>query len=236
MAATLSVGVVAVADARQDAVAIARALVIGQAYPSGNVYVAGFVEDEPRAWPRRIEGTPLQEGRAERITADFFRHVVQDSEEQSYFPQREGEPDDDDLFSTIDKAALEDRNLARYRAPVAANQAVAFLGWDQRVPLADISYRAAGQPRPVTEAERTEIAAAGQAVPKNIECTTEPRFLDAATVILTANISRSQASIRLSRYLNPGCAGHLSEIYVLDVLAPGQAPRRFEFRHYHGVL
>jgi hypothetical protein len=215
---------------------VARAIVIGQAYASGNVYVAGFVDDESRRWPQRIEGVPLQEGRAERIGADFFRTVVQDSEEQYYFPQREGDPADDDLFTTIDKAALEDRNLARYRAPVPVDRAVSFLGWDARLTLADVSYKQAGQPRPTSAAEREEVTAARAQVPNNVECSTEPQYLDAAKIVLTAAIAKMPASIRLSRYLNPGCAGHLSEIYVLDVIAPGQPSRRFEFRHYHGVL
>jgi hypothetical protein len=198
--------------------------------------VAGFIEDERRAWPRRIEGVPLQEGRRERINADFYRVVVQDSEEHYYFPQREGDPAGDDLFTTIDNAALEDRNLARYRAAIGVDQAVAFLGWDARVPLADISYRDAGRPRPISDAEREEVADVRKEIPKNIECTTEPQFLDSAKIILTANAPASKTSIRLSKYLNPGCAGHLSEIYILDVMAPGQPSRRFEFRHYHGVL
>lgn len=237
--AALAVGAVTVtvtvAGARQDPAAIARAIVIGQAYVSGNVYVGGFVEDERRAWPPAIDGVPLEEGRRERVAADFFRTVAQDSEEQYYFAQREGDPGDKDLFITIDKAAIEDRNLARYRAPVAVDQSVSFLGWDRRLALADISYRDE-TPRPLTPEEQKQVQADKLSVPKNVECSTEPRYLDSARIILTANIPKSSASIRLSSYLNPGCAGHLSEIYVLDVMSPGQPSRRFEFRHYHGVL
>jgi hypothetical protein len=236
LAAAFVVSAAAIADALQDAETVARALVVGQAYVSGNVYVGGFVEDERRSWPARIEGVPLIADRRDRIAASFFRTVVQDSEEQYYFPQREGDPADTDLFTTIDNAALEDRNLARYRAPVPVDQSVAFLGWDQRLPLVDISYRDSGQPRPITETEAKEVAAARDRIPKNIECTTEPRFLDSAEVVLTARVAKTPMSIRLSKYLNPGCAGHLSEFYVLDVMSPGEPARRFEFRHYHGVL
>jgi hypothetical protein len=231
----LLVPVVVDGQVASDAEVIARAMVIGQAYVSGNVYVAGFIDDEPRSWPRQIEGVPLEESRRERIAADFFRAVVQDSEEHYYFPQREGDPAADDLFATIDKAALEDRNLARYRAPVAVDQSVSFLGWDRRLSLADISYRDNDKPRPLTDDERKEVAADRAAIPKNADCSTEPRFLDAAKIVLTANVARSPLSIRLSSYLTPGCAGHLSEIYVLDVIT-ANASRRFEFRHYHGLL
>jgi hypothetical protein len=236
MAAAVFLVVSAVAEGGQSADEIARALVIGQAYVSGNVYVAGFVADERRSWPQRIEGAPLKEGRRERVTADFYRIVAQDSEEHYWFPQREADAFDDDIFMTVDRAAVEDRNLARYRAPAGVDQPVSFLGWDQRLGLADISYRSGGQPRPITAAEQQEVSARRSATPKNIECTTVPRFLDDAKVVLTANVSKTTFSIRLSKYTTPGCAGHLTDIYVLDVIAPGQDPRRFEFLHYQGVI
>ncbi len=225
-------------EARQSADAIARRIVIGQAYVSGNVYIAGFDPDEKRAWPRRLTLVPLQEASPRRLAADFFRTVTQDSEEQYYFPGREnaGDVSAPDLFSTVDRAALEDRNLARYRAEDSVESSVAVFGWDADLPLADISFSEKGQPRPTTASERRELDADKKSLPKNFECTTVPQFLDSAKVILTAKVANSNVSIRLSRFITPGCAGHLSEIYVLDVLAPGQEPRRFEFRHYHGVI
>ena len=220
----------------QTAEGIARSVVIGQAYVSGNVYVAGFVVDEPRLWPRRIAGVPLHAGRTERVTADFFRTVVQDSEEQFWFPQRESDTFEDDIFATIDRAAVEDRNLARYRASVGSDQPIAFLGWDERLRLIDVRFGDRDEPRPATAAEQQEIAAARNAIPKDVECTTVPQFLDDAKIILTADVVNTTLSIRLSKYSTPGCAGHLADIYVLDVIEPGREPRRFEFRHYQGVL
>jgi hypothetical protein len=174
-----------------------------------------------------------------RLAAEFFRTVTQDSEEQYYFPRREttGELSDLDIVSTVDRMALEDRNLARYRADDSVQSSVALFGWDERLPLADLRRRDRGQPRPTTARERVEIAADKKSsVPKDFECTTVPQFLDSAKVILTATIADSNLSIRLSHFITPGCAGHLSEIYLLDVITPGQEPRRFEFRHYHGVI
>ena len=215
---------------------IARSVVVGQAYPSGNVYVAGFIEDEPRPWPTRIVGLPMDVNRTGRITADFFRIVAQDSEEQYYFPQREADSFEEDVFATIDRAAITDRNLARYRAEKAPDRSVGFFGWDDQLDLVDISRRSAGQARPVTVDERQQVAADRGSIPKNIECTTVPQFLDDAKVILTARVATSRLSIRLSKYSTPGCAGHLADIYVLDVMEPGRDPRRYEFRHYQGVL
>jgi hypothetical protein len=225
-------------DARQSPEAIARAIVIGQMYASGNVYVAGFDENEKRAWPDRLNLVPLRSAATRPLFADFVRLVVQDSEEHYYFPQREDrDPSVPDVFSTIDRAALEDRNLARYRSADLQNSPMSIVAWDERLGLTDISFRDRGQLRPTTARERAEIAVdQKQALPKDFECTTEPRFLDAATMILTAKVADSNVAIRLSEYATPGCAGHLSEIYVLDVIVPGQEPRRFEFRHYQGVL
>ena len=233
--AALIMGAAGAVDARQSAEEIARSLVVGQAYSSGNVYVAGFVEDEPRAWPRRLVGVPLNADRTGRITADFFRIVAQDSEEHYYFPQREADIFEDDVFATMDRAAITDRNLARYRA-APPDKSVSFFGWDDRVPLIDVSHRSRGQARPVTAVERKQVAADKKATPKDFECTTVPRFLDDAKIILTANLANSKVSIRLSKYSTPGCAGHLADIYILDVMVPGQEPRRFEFHHYQGLL
>ena len=231
-------GLASHAEARQTADQIARRIVIGQAYVSGNIYIAGFDPDEKRAWPRRLTLVPLQEASPRRLAADFFRTVTQDSEEQYYFPGREnaGDASAPDLFSTVDRAALEDRNLARYRADDSVESSVAVFGWDAGLPLADISFSENGQPRPTTASERREIDADKKSIPKDFECTTVPQFLDSAKVILTARVANASLSIRLSRFITPGCAGHLSETYVLDVIAPGQEPRRFEFRHYHGVI
>jgi hypothetical protein len=215
---------------------IARKVVVGQAYPSGNVYVAGFTEDEPRPWPRRIVGVPLDAQRTGRITADFFRIVAQDSEEHYYFPQREADTFEDDVFATIDRAAVSDRNLARYRASAPTDQSLGFFGWDDRLELIDISRPSSGQARPVTAAERKQVAANRNTIPKDFECTTVPRFLDDARIILTASVANTKVSIRLSKYSTPGCAGHLADIYILDVMVPGQEPRRFEFSHYQGLL
>jgi hypothetical protein len=224
-------------DARQTAEEIARSVVIGQAYPSGNVYVAGFIEDEPRPWPKRIAGVPLDAARTGRITADFFRIVAQDSEEQYYFPQREADTFEADVFATIDRAAITDRNLARYRAPGSSDESVSFLGWDDRLMMNEVSFRDHGESRPATTREREAIAAdRRKSIPKDFECTTVPQFLDDAKIILTANVANTKVSIRLSKYSTPGCAGHLADIYVLDVIEPGREPRRFEFLHYQGVL
>ena len=224
------------AAAGQSAEDIALAMVIGQAYPSGNVYVGGFVDAEPRPWPGRIVGVPLDSNRTERLRADFYRIVAQDSEEHYWFPQREADTFEDDVFATLDRAAVSDRNLARYRASAHVDRPLSFFGWSGRLELLDVSHRNSGQPRPVTPAEREQVAADRKASAKASECTTVPQFLDDAKIVLTATLAKTKISIRLSKYSTPGCAGHLADFYILDVIEPGRDPRRFEFRHYQGLL
>lgn len=223
----------------QSADEIARAIVIGQAYTSGNVYLGGFAGDQQREWPKRVTLTALKTPQALPLTAGFTRRLAPDSEELFYFPQREdgGSAGPDDLFSTIDSMMVTDPNVALYRAAAKVVKPLAVFGWDEGLSITGVSFRSSGAPRPTTGAERMEIAQQKQAsTPKDFECTTEPRFLDAAAVILTARVAKTKTAIRLSTYATPGCAGHLSEVYVLDVIEPGRDPRRFEFRHYAGVL
>lgn len=228
----------------QSADDIARAIVIGQAYTSGNVYVGGFSRPDaegPRAgeWPKRVAVIAFRTPNVLPLKADFTRALAPDSEELYYFPQREdgGSAGPDDLFSTIDSMMVIDPNLALYTASTRPARPVAVFGWDDRLSVVDVSVRHANQPRPLTGAERQEIPAQQhRAMPKDAECTTEPQFLDSARVLLTARVGKAGPAIRLSTYADPGCMGHLSEVYVLDVIEPGRAPRRFEFRHYAGLL
>ena len=241
--AALVMGAAVILNGRQSADDIARGIVIGQAYTSGNVYLGGFSHpgagDAQREWPKRVTVRALRTETSLPLAATFVRALPADSEELFTFPQREdgGSAGPDDLFSTIDSMMVTDPNIAMYRSSVKIAKPLAVFGWDEAVPITDVSFRNTGALRPITNAERVEIAEAKKtATPKDLECTTEPQFLDSAKVMVNARVGNSKTTIRLSTYANPGCAGHLSEVYVLDVIEPGQPPRRFEFRHYAGVL
>jgi hypothetical protein len=239
LVAALLVSAAIALDGRQTADDIARAIVIGQAYTTGNVYLGGFTGDGPREWPKRVTVTALRTPNALPVTAEFTRALAADSEEAAYFPQREdgGSAGPDDLFSTIDSMMLTDPNLALYRAAAKVARPLAVFGWDHGIEITEVSFRNNGARRPTTDAERQAIAGEKKAAAaKDVDCSTERGFLDSATVILNARVAKTRTTIRLSTYSNPGCAGHLSEVYVLDVLEPGREPQRFEFRHYAGVL
>ena len=241
-ALTISIAVTALsafASAQSDkslsADEIARAIVIGQAYASGNIYIAGFIEEDARTWPSEINIVTLHPP-----STDAFRAAIQRPQpgaDIGALIAKEGDIDVEipNTFQTIDRMEVADRPLGMYESRAIRESAPIF-GWDNSIAVTGISFRQRGARRTIRPAERVEITAAQRAIPKDVECTTEPRYLDSAEIILSAKVSPSGATIYLSSYQTPGCLGHLAMIYVLDVTVPGREPRRFEFRHHAGVL
>jgi len=221
-------------EARQSEEAIARGIVIGQAYVSGSVVVAGFFEDNARSWPQSITLARLFASGGQHPSADFVRVLSQEHPESF---SGGGDIDvEQNVFAAIDHIFL-DRPVALYRSRVTIAESTGVIGWSgTSLGVRDVSYQNRGQLRPTTPRERDEVAADKRKLPKDIKCTTVPQWIDAAKILLTATVSLTNATIRLSSYQDPGCLGHLSTIYVLDVMMPGREPRRFEFRHYQGVL
>lgn len=220
-------------EARQAEDAIARDIVIGQAYASGNIVVAGFVPDETRTWPQTITLARLSPPAAQHPSADFVRPLR--DEHPVAFAGDGVPPPDQHLFAGIDNF-FDDRPIALYKARVTIAESISVIGWSGTRGIRDVSYQNRDQPRPTSDRERSAIAAEKRKLPKNIKCTTEPQWLDAAKIMLTVRLTGSPTTLRLSSYQDPGCSGHLSTIYVLDVITPGRDPRRFEFRHQQGVL
>ena len=222
------------ADARQNEDAIARGIVIGQAYATGKIVVAGFLDDAQRSWPPTITLARLFASGAQHPSADFERGLHPESPVAF---SGGGEIDQaQNVFAALDGGGFMDRPVALYQSRVTIAESTGVIGWNGIMGVRDVSYRNRGQARPVSARERAEIAAEKRKLPKDIACTTEPRWIDSATILLTASITNSRSTIRLSSYQTPGCAGHLSTIYVLDILTSGREPRRFEFRHSQGLL
>lgn len=222
-------------EARQNDDDIARAIVIGQAYPSGDILAGGFLDDAVRQWPQRVNMTGLSEPRAQYIGGDFVR-VATDEDLSRVTATDQEAGAQTDVFSTIDRMGIVDRPIALYKSHFGTAGGHAVLGWGEDLHVEDLSYQQRGQRRPLTVRERAQLARERRPPPKDIECTTVPGYVDSAEILLTARVARSNRSIRLSMYVDPGCLGHLSTVYVLDVILLGREPRRFEFRHYNGLL
>ena len=67
------------------------------------------------------------------------------------------------------------------------------------------------------------------------DCTTTPAFIDSATRLFQGNFD-NRLTVRLSAYKTPGCNGHLSTIYLLDVLRGDALMRTFQASQNHGPL
>jgi hypothetical protein len=223
------------AGSHQSEEDIAANIVIGQAYRTGNIIVGGFMEDRERRWPQRLSLVAITQAGAQVRSAGFSHPLSVDRTEE--IPELRPEANSDSsVFSTQDRAAVMDVPLAVYKSASRVPQGTSIIGWSDTLSLRSVSTTDSGRARPVSAGEREEIAREKQALPKNVECTTDPQWLDSAKIIFTAAISGSAMTIRVSQYQTPGCLGHLSMIYVLDVMTPGGEPKRFEFRHYQGIL
>ena len=215
---------------------VARAIVVGQVYRSGEILVAGFIDDPSRAWPARINMTGLFEPRSQYIGGDLLGAPT----DEDLARLTAGDPNVDrdpqrEIFSTIDRMDIVDRPLALYKSHFPNPSPLAVVGWETDFAIEDVSYQQRRQTRPLTAAERAQVQKERASQPKDVECTTVPRYLDAAGILLTARAPGNR-TIRLSSYETPGCLGHLATIYVLDVITPRREPRRYVFSHYTGLL
>ena len=98
-----------------------------------------------------------------------------------------------DVFSTIDRMRRDriatSRGIARRRQ---CRRRCRLSAWDDRLQLVDIEVFVQGPPRPLTARERDAVEADKKAIPKDPECTTVPQYLDAATLMLTAQLADAQ--------------------------------------------
>jgi hypothetical protein len=276
---------------------LAGRLFLGEAYPSGTVYLQPFALTAPESstdalpgtliaptyetrppkasWPASVQVRCLRAqackdkgvGQAARTATrlDYFvprleakprkgsTEVVYD-----YIPAREGldsqhdeackirhrdlgklryaKDEPGDFFGTISDYCYFEDAVMRYAAKPAPHAAYQVLATAADLALEAVEHGDGKTRRPLTSAEKPKVAAARKAAAKDTDCTTEPAFLDEAIVLLTAHIKGSGATIRLSSYSDPGCAGHLGEYYLLDITEPGHPQATYRLLHYSGPL
>ncbi len=110
------------------------------------------------------------------------------------------------------------------------------VAFDKEAPLSEIRLPK-GQRRPLTQAEAAALAREKREFKKTeSECETNPTFLDEATVLMTANVTGTDTSIRLSSYQTPGCGGHMATYYILDILRAGVLVKKYELVQYVGLI
>ncbi len=112
----------------------------------------------------------------------------------------------------------------------------AVVAFDKEIPLSEFRIWK-DKRRPLTRAEAASVATEKREFRKTgSDCYTNPSFLDDAVMLMTAKVTGTDISIRLSKYQNPGCEGHLATYYVLDVLKAGALVKTYELTQYVGLI
>jgi hypothetical protein len=220
--------------------ALSARIFIGQVYPSGNVYMKPFATGE---WPKEITLVPLVNDRP-TAKASLSSETMQ----TAYIPALEGMDDQhdpcgslpskkldtafeylsDEFFNSMVDYCESSEDVALYRT-ATSQFSYMVLGFAPDAPLQNVVFLEG--PRPMTPAEKEQLSK--EQVPA--DCSTVPAFIDSAARLLEAGIG-SGLSVRLSSYKNPGCAGHLSTIYIIDVLRGNSVLTTFQLIQNQGLL
>ncbi|MBM4253439.1 MAG: hypothetical protein FJ146_15830 [Deltaproteobacteria bacterium] len=213
---------------------LAGKVFVGEAYPTGNAYLQAFavdgvdVQKEPplERWPQAVT---LHCMSAQACAEKEVGRAARAGKRQGYLDQKLGGliPDrvkkfrsaDSDYFDCVDQDAC-NTNVSVVRYEIAKppnNVAYQVLAVAADLPIERLEYISGDAKRPASKvAVSGDLKSSKEPDPK--DCTTEPQSLADAKVILTAKFKDRKESLRLSKYVNPGCYGHLAQIYVLDVL------------------
>jgi hypothetical protein len=219
---------------------------IGQVYPSGNVYVKSLSSN--RDWPKELLLVPLVGDRAASKAL-----LVSQTMQPAYIPAIEGMDDQHDPCGPLPTKPLDlsfeylsdeffdgmidycetNEDVAVYHT-VPSQFSYTVLAFSPEVALENI--RLVEGPRPVTAAEGQQAAEEKRQIEKIAkDCTTVPAYIDSAALFLEAGLGNGM-TLRLSSYKNPGCAGHLSTIYLVDVLRGDAVLSTFQLVQNQGVL
>ncbi len=241
-------------------------LFVGQAYPSGNVYLRPFSGNSKikSFWPDGVslialgrvgpDLSSIRHGMLDRVLASRTENDVVKSiyipgvegMDESHEPCGLGEINHEDpahelisgdFFRTFSDHCESNDGVAVYRT-TGSNYSVMVIGVAGSVSLVSHKVIVDKLLRPLTPSEKDEIdrQKAESAKTGQRECSSNPSYLDAAFQIFEASIRQGNLTLRVSTYDNPGCAGHLATIYVLDVLRSGEVLKKFEFSQYQGPL
>lgn len=250
-------------------VMLAVQIFLGQAYPSGKVYLAPFPpqeesqseEDYLKAFPWPKEANVLAvSGSGKPFAARFVRSLHDGRRkldngafqlESAHIPALEGMTEHEgctkalhkprnpayvyageDFFEQMADSCASNEGIGVFEG-TPGKSSLMVAAWGPEAGLFDVQALK-GKPRPLTRVERAEIEKQKAALAGE-DCTTNPAYLDSAKAFLSAKTAGG-FSILLSRYTNPGCGGHLAEIYILDVLKGGAPVKTFEMIRPKGLL
>ena len=240
--------------AESDRPPIATGLFVGQVYPSGNVYLKPLAGEEQsgRNLPKSVFLLPLSNDSAVLKTPPTQATLTSATVRFDYIPRLEGMDDDhltcgpsvprkknvafrylsEDFFDAAFDYCDDNDDVSLYRSSPLP-YSVKVLAFAAETDLIDT--RLVSSARPVTPAEEDDIVRQKRDLQREGECTTTPAFVDSAKR-LVEGATAGGLTLRLSSYKTPGCGGHLSTIYILDVLRKEDLLRSFQISQSHGPL
>jgi len=254
------------ADSQFDLQDLDKSVFIGQAYPSGNVYLECFNRKVgcQSLWPKELLILPLGDTKSvlakTQIKASFVKIMKDEQEDDAtksiYIPGAEGMNDGHescglgeikkvkpykyisdppiDYFDAMSDHCEPNAGVGIYHAG-SSEYSFLVLGIDSAIAVANLKLLSGK--RPLTAADRQEIAKKKREYKKMAaDCTGAPAYIDSAVQIAEVSLAEGDFQLRVSTYDNPGCGGHLSSIYILDVLQRNVVLRRFDVYRYQGAL
>jgi hypothetical protein len=254
------------ASSQLDIQGIDTKIFIGQAYPSGNVYLERLPREDgdPPPWPKELLILPLGDTKSvlgKKMKASFVKEM-KDAEPKDnvvkylYIPGAEGMDDghgscgvgeikkieqyeyvSGDYFNTLFDHCEPNEGLGHYRID-PSKYSFLVLAIDPGIAVADLKLLSGK--RPITAADRQEIIKLKREDKKEAaelgECPTEPRYIDSATQIAEIGLVQGDLRLRVSSYEDPGCSGHLASIYILDLLRRNEVLRKIQVGRNQGAL
>jgi len=225
--------------AKENTDEIAKNIVLGEVFSSKNAYFIAFSKETK--WEDSLHFHGLN-SLSEILTAKK-KNIILPCSENSYFLSKEKSKAKVSyfvgaFFSTIMDECVEEE-VAQYYANQKIKEAYNIFGWAPTLDVKNISLKNNDQLRPVPQTEMAKMKAEKlQAAKDNKEdeCTTEPQFVDSAKIFLEFDIGNKGLKGRLSGYFNPGCAGHLSDIYILDIFKGKDLIKSYQTFHYQGGI
>lgn len=253
-------------DSQFDFQGLEKRVFIGQAYPSGNIYLECFngKTDCQSLWPKELLILPLGDTKSvlakTQIKASFVK-IMKDEQEDNvtksiYIPGAEGMNDDHescgpgeikkvklykyisdpprDYFDAMSDHCEPNEGVGIYHA-APTEYSFLVLGIDSAIAVANLKLLSGK--RPLSPADQQEIAKKKREDKKMAsDCTGDPTYIDSAIQIAEVSLAEGDFRLRVSTYDSAGCDGHLSSIYILDVLQRNVALRRFDVYRYQGAL
>ena len=237
---------------------LASKIYIGMVYPSGNAYLKPFstIRKDQFMWSGSvlIHPLPIENEYKPPIDNNFNKAVFIQKVENEYVPGLEGfddvhnkycgwkyaklksETDEyiPDFFKTVLDFCEYDQYVSQYKTDEKGLGPSHIVAFEDSLMPDSPNLSVKGKERPISKEEKKKL----QELQKKdlTDCTTVPHFIDSAKQLLSIEFFNSEFDIRISSYSNAGCSGHLTDIYVLDLLKDNKVLRTFEHDHYFGLI